>query len=72
MTHVLKISSHDELELIASIPHRLGFTPRRMLCLALGGGPTARLDIPEYGEELGEFLQALTAVYLHQHHPRQR
>ena len=68
MTKVLKISSQDEL--IASIPHTLGFTPRGMVCLAFGGGPTARLDIPESPEELGEFLQALSDVYLHQHHPR--
>lgn len=68
MTNVLKISSHDEL--IASIPHTLGFTPRGMVCLALGGGPTARLDIPESPDEMGEFVQVLSDVYLHQHHPR--
>jgi Domain of unknown function (DUF4192) len=68
MNNVLKISTHDEL--IASIPHTLGFTPQGMVCLALGGGPTARLDIPEDGEELGKFLESLTDVYLHQHHPR--
>ena len=68
MTNVLKISSHDEL--ISSIPHTLGFTPvSSMVCLALGCGPTARLDIPESPEEMGEFLQALTDVYLHRHHP---
>ena len=44
MTNVLKIRSHDDL--IASIPHTLGFTPQGMVCLAFGGGPTARLDIP--------------------------
>ncbi|MBB3043435.1 MULTISPECIES: DUF4192 domain-containing protein [Actinomycetes] len=68
MTNTLKISSHDEL--ISSIPHTLGFTPRGMVCLAFGDGPTARLDIPESPEEMGEFLQALTDVYLHRHHPR--
>lgn len=68
MTNVLKISSHDEL--IAFIPHTLGFTPRGMVCLALGGGPTARLDIPESPDEMGEFVQVLSDVYLHQHHPR--
>jgi hypothetical protein len=62
MSNVLKISSHDEL--ISSIPHLLGFRPEGMVCLALGGGPTARLDIPESPEEMGEFLQALTDVYL--------
>ena len=67
MTNVLKISSHDEL--ISSIPHTLGFTPRGMVCLAFGDGPTARLDIPESPEEMGEFLQALTDVYLYRHHP---
>lgn len=68
MTNVLKISSHDEL--IASIPHTLGFMPQGMVCLALGGGPTARLDIPESLEEMGEFLEVLSDVYLRQHHPR--
>lgn len=68
MTNVLKIRSHDEL--IASIPHTLGFTPRGMVCLAFGGGPTARLDIPESPAEIDEFLQLLSDVYLHQHHPR--
>ena len=60
MTNTLKISSHDEL--ISSIPHTLGFTPRGMVCLAFGDGPTARLDIPESPEEMGEFLQATQLV----------
>lgn len=68
MTNVLKISSHDEL--IASIPHTLGFTPQGMVCLAFGSGPTARLDIPESPEEMDEFVQVLSDVYRHQHHPR--
>src|SRR5688500_5526643 len=68
MTNVLKIGSHAEL--IASIPHTLGFTPQGMVCLAFGGGPTARLDIPESPEEMVEFLQVLSDIYLHQHHPR--
>ena len=34
MTNMLKIRSHDEL--ISSIPHTLGFTPRGMVCLAFG------------------------------------
>jgi hypothetical protein len=68
MTNVLKIGSHDEL--IASIPHTLGFTPRGMVCLAFGGGPTARLDIPESPAEIDEFLRVLSDVYRHQHHPR--
>jgi hypothetical protein len=62
MTNVLKISSHDEL--ISSIPHTLGFTPRGVVCLAFGDGPTARLDLPESPEEMGGFLQVLTDVYL--------
>lgn len=68
MTNVIKISSHDEL--IASIPHTLGFTPQGMVCRAFGGGPTARLDIPESPAEMDEFLQLLSDVYLHQHHPQ--
>ena len=68
MTNVIKISSHDEL--IASIPHTLGFTPQGMVCRAFGGGPTARLDIPESPAEMDDFLQLLSDVYLNQHHPR--
>ncbi|MEO5666065.1 MAG: DUF4192 domain-containing protein [Nocardioides sp.] len=68
MTNVIKIGSHDEL--IASIPHTLGFTPQGMVCRAFGGGPTARLDIPESPAEMDEFLRLLSDVYLHQHHPR--
>jgi hypothetical protein len=69
MTNVLKISSHDEL--ISSIPHTLGFIPESsMVCLAFGDGPTARLDLPGSAEEMGEWLQTLTDVYLHRHHPR--
>lgn len=68
MTNVLKISSHDEL--IASIPHTLGFIPQGMVCLAFGDGPTARLDLPDSAEEMGQFLEELTDVYLHRHHPR--
>ncbi|UUZ59598.1 DUF4192 domain-containing protein [Nocardioides sp. B-3] len=67
MTNVINISSHDEL--IASIPHTLGFTPQGMVCRAFGGGPTARLDIPESPAEMDEFLRVLSDVYLHQHHP---
>lgn len=67
MTNVVKISSHDEL--ISSISHILGFTPRGMVCLAFGDGPTARLDIPESPEEMGEFVKTLTEVYLHRYHP---
>lgn len=68
MTNVIKIRSHDEL--IASIPHTLGFTPQGMVCRAFGGGPTARLDIPESSAEMDEFLQLLSDVYLHQHQPQ--
>lgn len=68
MTNALKVSSRDEL--IAFIPHALGFAPRGMVCLAIGGGPTARVDIPDSPEGMGAFLEVLTDVYLHTHHPR--
>jgi hypothetical protein len=69
MTNVLKISSHDEL--ISSIPHTLGFTPANsVVCLAFGDGPTARVDLPDSPEETGQWVQTLTDVYLHRHHPR--
>jgi hypothetical protein len=68
MTESLTISSHDEL--IATIPHTLGFTPANsMVCLAVGGGPTARVDLPTYPEEMGSWVQVLTDVYLDRHHP---
>ena len=69
MPSVLKISSPDEL--IAFVPHALGFTPQGMVCLPLGGGPTARLDIPRSPNEMDRFLRSLSDVYLRQHHPRQ-
>lgn len=69
MTNVLKISSHDEL--ISSIPHTLGFTPSEsMVCLSFGDGPTARVDLPDSPDEMGAWVQMLTDVYLHRHHPR--
>lgn len=69
MTSSLKISSRDEL--IASIPHTLGFTPSEsMVCLSFGDGPTARLDLPESPGEMGAWLKTITDVYLHRHHPR--
>jgi Domain of unknown function (DUF4192) len=67
MTNVLRIRSHAEL--IASIPHTLGFRPESsMVCLAFGDGPTARLDLPGSPEEMHQFLGVLTDVYLHRHH----
>jgi len=68
MTEALKISSHDEL--IAFIPHTLGFKPvESMVCIAIGGGPSARLDLPASRDELEPWLKTLTDVYLHTHHP---
>lgn len=69
MNDVLRVSSHDEL--IAFVPHALGFAPQGMVCLAIGGGPIARVDIPELDEHLDGFIDVLTEVYLHQHRPRQ-
>jgi hypothetical protein len=69
MNDVLRVSSHDEL--IAFVPHALGFAPRGMVCLAIGGGPIARVDIPELDEDLDGFIEVLTEVYLHHHQPRQ-
>lgn len=68
MTEVLKINSHEEL--IATIPHTLGFQPvESMVCLAIGDGPAARIDLPTAPEDMKPFLKALTSVYLHAHHP---
>jgi hypothetical protein len=67
MPKVLKISSHDEL--IAHIPHVLGFTPESsVVCVPLGGhSPTSRLDLPEAEQDLTAWVTALTDVYLHRH-----
>lgn len=69
MNDVLRVSSNDEL--IAFVPHALGFAPQGMVCLAIGGGPIARVDIPELHEDLDGFIDVLTEVYLHRHRPRQ-
>ena len=69
MTNVVKIRSYGEL--ISSIPHTLGFTPSQsMVCLSFGDGPTARVDLPHSPEEMGEWVQMFTDVYLRRHHPR--
>ncbi|UUW92478.1 DUF4192 domain-containing protein [Pimelobacter simplex] len=69
MTGILKITSRDEL--IASIPHALGFAPSEsMVCLSFGDGPTARIDLPDSHEDTGAWLQQLTDVYLNRHHPQ--
>ena len=68
MAEALKISSHDEL--IATIGHTLGFKPvESMICISMGGGPTARLDLPASPDELEPWLKTLTDVYLNTHHP---
>jgi hypothetical protein len=68
MAEALKITSYDEL--IATVAHTLGFRPvESMICIAIGDGPTARLDLPASREELGPWLKTLTDVYLHTHHP---
>ncbi|WP_224279749.1 DUF4192 domain-containing protein [Nocardioides lacusdianchii] len=71
MPKVLKISSHDEL--IAHIPHVLGFTPESsVVCVPLGGhSPTSRLDLPDAEQDLTSWVTALTDVYL-QRHPADR
>jgi hypothetical protein len=68
MAEALKISSHDEL--IAAVPHALGFRPvQSMVCLPIGGGPIARVDLPASDDELEPWLKTLTDVYLHKHRP---
>jgi hypothetical protein len=57
MNDVLRVSSHDEL--IAFVPHALGFAPQGMVCV----------DISELDEDLDGFIDVLTEVYLH-HQPR--
>jgi hypothetical protein len=67
MTHALRISSRDEL--ISFIPHALGFDPQGMVCLATGGGPIARLDLPDSADQMEPWIETLTDVFLHRHHP---
>src|SRR4051812_14078087 len=68
MAEVLKIGSHDEL--IAVVPHALGFRPvESMVCLPIGGGPIARVDLPASEDVLEPWLETLTDVYLHRHRP---
>jgi hypothetical protein len=68
MAETLRISSHDEL--IAFIPHTLGFKPvESMVCIAIGGGPIARVDLPAARDEVEPWLKTFTNVYLHTHHP---
>jgi hypothetical protein len=68
MAEVLKIGSHDEL--IAVVPHALGFRPvESIVCLPIGGGPIARVDLPGSEDGLEPWLETLTDVYLHKHRP---
>ncbi|MGY2876143.1 hypothetical protein ACVW00_003333 [Marmoricola sp. URHA0025 HA25] len=68
MTEAIKIRSHEEL--IAAIPHALGFKPvKSMVCVPFGRGPIARVDLPDVGDELEPWLKTLTDVYLHSHRP---
>lgn len=70
MNNTLTIRSHDEL--IAYVPHALGFNriESSMVCLAFGGGPTARLDLPDSPESMVPFLHQLSDVYLRRHPTR--
>lgn len=67
MNHVRTISSPEEL--IAFIPHTLGFNPESsMVCVPIGGGgPTARMDLPRTPEEKRQFLGVLSDTYLRRH-----
>lgn len=64
----ITVRSHDEL--IAVVPHTLGFTPAEsMVCLAVAGGPTARVDLPGPTEDVERWAQDLAGFYLYQHRP---
>lgn len=66
MTETRTIRSHDEL--IAYIPHAMGFHPESSLvCVSVGGGPHSRIDLPRSPEQMEELLQQLSDVYLHRH-----
>lgn len=63
MTVRLKISTRDEL--IAAVPHLLGFHPTESaVIMSLDGGPCARMDLPEPGDDLNPWLTSLTEPYL--------
>lgn len=68
MSEAIIVRTPDEL--IASIPHTLGFKPSEsMVCLPFGGGPVARLDLPQSADEVEPFVQTLAEVYLLRYHP---
>lgn len=70
MNNTLTIRSYEEL--IAYVPHALGFHPESsMVCLPFGGGPTARLDLPDSRDEMTRFLLQLSETYLRRHPTRQ-
>ena len=62
MNDVMRVRSPGEL--VAAIPHVLGFVPEdSVVCVPLGGGPVARLDHPHDEEDIGAAAGVLAAPY---------
>lgn len=63
MSHVLRLRSHDEL--IAAVPHLLGFQPHDSIVVVPVGGeaPTARLDLPHNDWDRHCGIETLAATY---------
>ncbi|GAC1378511.1 MAG: hypothetical protein NVSMB48_00080 [Marmoricola sp.] len=60
----LTIQSNDEV--IAAVPHLMGFEPRESLVIVpVGGGraPVARLDLPASATDAHDVIEALTETY---------
>lgn len=64
MNNVMRVRGPGEL--VAAIPHLLGFVPEdSVVCVPLGGGgPVARLDHPHQPEDIGPAAAVLAAPYL--------
>ena len=63
MSDAIHLSSRSDL--VAVVPHLLGFAPQdSLVCVpSQSGGPTARVDLPEYDVDLDQIVEALCDAY---------
>lgn len=70
VSQVVRATSPDEL--IALVPHVFGFQPESsIVCLSVGGGLSARVDLPEDPASVAQAIEPLTDVLLRENHPRE-